>query len=272
LSRIPSKPLEYTKGERIGRGFSAEVFAWGEDRVLKLFLPEYAYVAAIEAPRAAAVADSGASAPTFHGEVTVDARPGLVFERVDGPLLVSRLREPGRRAEVGRRLAEVHLGLHLHTSAALRSLRETLLERSTGWDEDVRTVLRAHVEALLEGNAIFHGDFHPGNVIESERGPVVIDWSHASLAHPAVDVARAEICMRYQGVSAELPEERALAQRSARDEIVDAYLGAYVAGSPDVTHEAIRAQLPHFAGALAIAQPANFEAARLRRLAGLVSA
>ena len=36
--------------------------------------------------------------------------------------------------------------------------------------------------------ALVHGDFHPGNVLWREKGPVFIDWSDACWAHPFVDI------------------------------------------------------------------------------------
>ncbi|HSV85224.1 MAG TPA: aminoglycoside phosphotransferase family protein, partial [Levilinea sp.] len=40
-----------------------------------------------------------------------------------------------------------------------------------------------------------HGDFHPGNVLISPRGPVVIDWMTASQGSPWADVARTSLIL-----------------------------------------------------------------------------
>jgi len=39
---------------------------------------------------------------------------------------------------------------------------------------------RRHLAALPDGNALCHGDLHPGNVLLTERGPVIIDCSAAT--------------------------------------------------------------------------------------------
>ena len=44
--------------------------------------------------------------------------------------------------------------------------------------------------------ALCHGDFHPGNVLITPAGPVVIDWSSASRGDPFGDVAWTSRLMR----------------------------------------------------------------------------
>lgn len=43
--------------------------------------------------------------------------------------------------------------------------------------------------AVGDGNSLLHLDLHPANVILSEQGPVVIDWTNARRGEPAFDVA-----------------------------------------------------------------------------------
>ena len=46
------------------------------------------------------------------------------------------------------------------------------------------------LQALPEGNRVCHGDFHPGNVLMTRDGAVVIDWNDATRGSPLADVAR----------------------------------------------------------------------------------
>lgn len=50
------------------------------------------------------------------------------------------------------------------------------------------TAAAAGVAALGLPDVLVHGDFHPGNVVRTERGPAVFDWSDAAVGHPFVDV------------------------------------------------------------------------------------
>jgi thiamine kinase-like enzyme len=45
------------------------------------------------------------------------------------------------------------------------------------------------------GNQLCHGDFHPGNIIVTHRGPVIIDWMTASKGVACGDVARVSIIL-----------------------------------------------------------------------------
>ena len=52
---------------------------------------------------------------------------------------------------------------------------------------------------LPTGTALCHGDFHPGNVLMAERGPVVIDWFDVTIGHPAADLVRTSLLLRPAG-------------------------------------------------------------------------
>lgn len=54
-----------------------------------------------------------------------------------------------------------------------------------------------------------HGDYHPGNIILSPRGPVVIGWITACHGNAVADVARTVLLFRIGA----LPEGTPLAQR-----------------------------------------------------------
>jgi hypothetical protein len=71
--------------ELVGKGYSSDVYAWGEGRVLKLFHTrdgreraerEYAATRAIHA--------AGLPVPAAHEQVEVEGRYGIVCERIDG--------------------------------------------------------------------------------------------------------------------------------------------------------------------------------------------
>src|SRR5437016_14551537 len=73
----------------IGTGFTAEVFAAGEGRVLKLFLPWVERVTAErEFVRSQAVHAAGSPSPATYELVQIGNRYGIVFERVQGDSMV----------------------------------------------------------------------------------------------------------------------------------------------------------------------------------------
>ena len=85
---------------------------------------------------------------------------------------------------------------------------------------------------MWEGVAICHGDFHPDNVLMSDRGPVIIDLGPATFGCPAADVAWTVYLFRHGGT----PPGMALSQRLMlalfRRLFLAAYRRAYLRGSP----------------------------------------
>jgi hypothetical protein len=109
------------------------------------------------------VRDLGYPAPEVF-DVSDDGRD-LVIARVDGPnMLDSAATRPWRIARHGRELADLHKRLHALSAPTW------LPEAPVG-----------------SGGAILHLDLHPLNVLMSDHGPVVIDWTNAARGDPSVD-------------------------------------------------------------------------------------
>ncbi len=109
-----------------------------------------------------AAADAGFPVVTVH-EVRPD---GLVLERLDG---VDMLTDLGR--------APWRMGRHAATLASLQR-RLAAIPAPEG--------LRG---PFGSGDRLVHLDFHPGNVLLTARGPVVIDWANAARGPAGADVA-----------------------------------------------------------------------------------
>jgi tRNA A-37 threonylcarbamoyl transferase component Bud32 len=206
-------------GDLVGRGAQAEVYEWGPGRVLKLFFPEYADRVDIEAEASLAVHHAGVPCPAVYGVTEHDGRRGVIFERADGPTLKDELWQGGRTpAEVGRIIAGLQLGVHA-CQADLRPIPSHFLGFELG-----------------HGQIIFHGDFHPGNVILSARGPLVIDWAAGFLAPRAADVAATYVSMRHHG----LAESRGGVDERFREALIglsSSYLETYCAATPEPLHD-----------------------------------
>lgn len=74
---------------------------------------------------------------------------------------------------------------HELDDAALDGLRRTI-RRHEGWQDRVR-----HDAVLC------HGDVHPGNVLSSPAGPLLVDWDLLCSANPAWDMAMLAVADRW---------------------------------------------------------------------------
>ncbi len=122
----------------------------------------------------------GVPSPAVHELVTVDDRLGLVFDRVDGPWALDW---PDAATITARLQADIH---DLTAPAELPRLVDTLADLG--------------IDGLPDGDRIFHGDFHPGNVLAHEGHWLVVDWSNAHRAPPAADVACSVLAIGYRGL------------------------------------------------------------------------
>jgi aminoglycoside phosphotransferase (APT) family kinase protein len=185
----------------LARGQTAEIFAHGNQHVLKLFLRgRPAGKARYEALISHAVYASGVPAPAVYAVVERDGRRGVVYERVSGASMEHALTSrPWRLPELADQLASVHAAIHAYALPGLPELRAQLERRinsATPLPTGLRQAALAALEGLPGGAALCHGDFHPGNLLLSSRGPLVIDWENASCGHPHADVARTLLLIR----------------------------------------------------------------------------
>jgi hypothetical protein len=120
--------MSYDLTRPLARGRTSEVFASGDGRVLKLYLPGWPDGAAErEHWVAKKLNEAGVPAPAVFGVERVNGRSGVVYERVDGPSMLDLLAaRPWTFASHARRLAELHAQVHARTVPGLRVYGERL--------------------------------------------------------------------------------------------------------------------------------------------------
>ena len=179
----------------IGTGRTAEIFAWGEDRVLKLFMDwcPHSWIEK-EEQLSRVVYESGLPAPEVEGLIEVDGRRGIIFERVDGGSMLDAMRsnQSGllRYAEI---LADLHASIHsqeIQSIPSLHNMMESDIRSVKILSEEDKTKILQVLNQMKDGTVLCHYDFHPMNVIMSPRGPVIIDWMTARQGNSHADIAR----------------------------------------------------------------------------------
>jgi uncharacterized protein (TIGR02172 family) len=190
------------KGQLVGRGRTADIYAWGNTQVLKLFKdgrPDGMVQQELRIARTVQVA--GLPVPKVQDNIVqVDGRYGLIYERVSGPsMLVCLRQQPWKVVTFGRLLADIQATIHACAAPDLPVWKERLerdIRAAPLLTESARQAVLQALAALPGGSALCHGDFHPDNVIMTRHGPVVIDWMTAVCGNPAADVARTSALLR----------------------------------------------------------------------------
>lgn len=184
-----------TLGRMIGQGRTAVVHEWDEGKVLKLFRPafERSWIER-EYQTARGVYEAGVPSPEPYEVVELEQGVGIVYERAQGVSLFDLMQKaPWKMKACTRKLARLHVRMHASRCDRIGKQSEALPGRIR-YSQDLlgaklERILR-YTERLPEGSAVLHGDFHPGNVMESGGELKVLDWTNAEAGNPAADVAR----------------------------------------------------------------------------------
>jgi phosphotransferase family enzyme len=148
-------------GPLIGTGRAADVYDIGNGRVLRRYRTEHD--STIEAAGMRAAWDAGYPTPEVYDAEGRD----LVMERLEGRTMLEML---GDRPWQYGRIADQLAGLHTQLAALQIDASQ------------VRT-------RFEPAECLVHLDMHPGNVMLTRRGPVVIDWSNVGMGPRGADVA-----------------------------------------------------------------------------------
>ncbi len=186
----------------IGHGRTSEVYAYGEDRALKLYPVEEDRAGIEQEARAAVlIHELGVPSVRCDGLIDQDGQLGIIFERLDG-LSFSEVAERDLRqfAPICRDLADCHARQHQARTDQLPDVRMLAAELLTAPGlRDLTAAeaeqVRAYLAALPEGDQVLHLDFHPQNVYRHRDGWAIIDWHSACRGPAAADVAMSVILM-----------------------------------------------------------------------------
>ncbi|SFB60038.1 Phosphotransferase enzyme family protein [Cohnella sp. OV330] len=237
---------------RIGIGRTAEVYEYGEQRVLKLYHPGLSEEQAEMEYRACqAACRAGLPVPEPLELVRHDGRPGIVFEKLAGVTMLAALAlgesSVAREAE---RMAQLQSRVHRVSVQGLPSLKSSLIERiahtSLLTDEEKKR-LASLLSDLPDGDRLCHGDFHPDNILLGDQ-EWIIDWMTGTTGHPSADVARTALLLQYGSIPNEAPAEVVAWLVDMRVELLSGYLRAY-SKETGTTREQIERWMPPVAAA-----------------------
>lgn len=187
-----------TIGAKVGKGRTAQVFEWKDNKVVKLYREGFPLdVIEREANIARVAHKAGVETPMVGNIINVDKRKGLVFERVEGTLLLEDLMsKPWQVHSFARAMAALHVTVHQITVTGIPPQTEkfrNLIQQH--FDGTERKRLLKYLDTLPEGDALCHNDFHPENIMLTDDGLIVIDWTNGTQGNPLADVARTSLML-----------------------------------------------------------------------------
>ena len=197
---MPTNPKDTM--ELIGRGRTADVYAWSDNQVLKLFFdwcpPEWIQR---EVHVGQMLLSTSLPTPRIMDTVSIDGRQGIIFERVEGPSMLNLLAsKPWVLLRMARRFADLQSSIHKLEGSDLFPVLDQLevsISSSEALPVSIRERALSTLADLPVGEALCHFDFHPDQVVITNQGPKVLDWMTACQGHPLADVARTYVLVRF---------------------------------------------------------------------------
>jgi aminoglycoside phosphotransferase (APT) family kinase protein len=195
-----------TSLRKIAEGREAEIFLSEDGSVLRLLRnPNGQRQIEWEAAAMRAAADAGVRVPAVREITTVDGRPGLVMERIDGiDMLAVVGKQPWLVFSIGAQSGRIHAEMHEVRAPegipALKDVFRRRITRSGRVPPELIDCALSALDSLPDGDRLCHGDFHPGNIMRTAGEPVIIDWTNASRGDPTADYVRTNLMIRMGGI------------------------------------------------------------------------
>jgi uncharacterized protein (TIGR02172 family) len=192
--------METSLSAPIAEGRTAEMYEWRDGCVLKLYRawcpPHWVEH---ESKVGHAITEAGIPTPAPGEIVEVNHRRGLIYERITGISMLQDMNEhPWTLLKHARTLAELQIRINQLSISGLQSYKDGLMHtiiRAPHLSDNLRERVLNLLATLTDGESVCHGDFHPGNVLITDQGAVVIDWMTASSGNPWADVARTSMIL-----------------------------------------------------------------------------
>ena len=181
--------------KRIAKGNTAEKFEYGENRICKLFYPEYPkeYIRH-EFCNATMAWKLGIRTPFAHELIICNGREGIIYDRIIGEELCRKINVKNQTS-FGiwmDKFVEFHKRLWQYKAKDAMDYKDFLRMFATSQE----TI--AKINLLADGNGFIHGDLHFENVIVDEDGNLVlIDMMNVCKGPALYDIARTYFLLRY---------------------------------------------------------------------------
>ena len=188
-------------GPLVATGRTADIHLWNGTNIVKVFR-EWVSLEAVtlELRAAKAVYDAGLPVPAVGETIKVNNRIGLIYERIEGTSMLEALgRRPWNILKYAEQLAHLHARTHACIVPEIPPLHRCLenkIRSARALPDRLKEKVLLLLDKMPDGNYLCHGDFHPGNIILTGKGPIIIDWIDSSQGNPLADVARTSLLAR----------------------------------------------------------------------------
>lgn len=165
-----------------------------DDVVVKVFDKDHPKSLILnEALNQSIVEETSLQIPKIKSVGMVDGCWSITMDHISGQTLHQLMTEhPERNDELLELFVDLQIKMHAETAPLLRKLKDKLVRKIqsvTELDATTKYELLMRLESMPKHTKLCHGDFLPSNIIISDQGAYIIDWSHATQGNASGDVA-----------------------------------------------------------------------------------
>ena len=222
----------------IGQGRTADVFRYGESKVIKVFHHEFDWLAYEEYAKVKHIDSIGVPVPQVYDFVDNDGKKGIVYEYVQGISMLNLMqRNPFKVVQYAKRLADLHATIHKKTLPSLPNIKESLsamIQNVQSITQVEKDAIISYMNTLADGYSLCHYDFHPDNVLLHKANAKVIDWMTAGAGDPCADVCRTSVILNSNALPPNASVMKRVLTNTFRKIFYRSYIHQYLAAT-DVT-------------------------------------
>ncbi len=176
----------------LGKGNASEVFAYGNERVCKLFYEGYPgeYIA-LEFQNSKQMYKNRIKIPKPFQVITIEDRKGIIYERIDGKTLLNIIMEnESNLDELLNIFVNLQLDILAHHTKEVLSYKEYVIANLKNKKINNQEIFNT-INSLPDDDCLLHGDLHPNNIlIMSDGAPIIIDFMNVCHGSALYDIAR----------------------------------------------------------------------------------
>lgn len=170
------------------------IYRDGENCV-KVFSSEFKHSDVLnEALNHARAEETGLLVPKIKNVCVVNGDEwGIVTEYIEGKTLAELIKEnPDKIDEYMDKFVDLQLEIQSKKSPLLNKIKDKMSRKidQTKFDATTRYELKMRLDSMPKHDKLCHGDFKPSNIIVSDKGWYIIDWSHLTQGNAGADAAR----------------------------------------------------------------------------------
>lgn len=176
----------------LGRGNTAEVFEYGNEKVCKLFFEGYPdEYAALEFQNAREMYKNKIRISKPFQMITIGNRKGIIYERIEGRTLLNIMMENETNLDMLlNTFVNLQLNILSHHTKNVLSYKEYLIAILKSKKINNQVILNT-INVLPDDDCLLHGDLHPNNILVMSDGtPVIIDFMNVCRGPALYDIAR----------------------------------------------------------------------------------